>query len=141
MDIDLPDITIHVRDTGGAGTPVVLLHGWPDTGDLWRYQIPALVGAGYRAVAPDLRGFGDSGKPADTAAYSMRHLVGDVVGLLDALEIDRAHVVGHDWGAAVAWATATFAAERVRSLTALSVGHPASFRSAGFRQRQKSWYM
>src|SRR5262245_65252129 len=102
MDIDLRDITIHVRDTGagtgpgpgagsgagsrkGSGAPVVLLHGWPDTGDLWRHQIPALVGAGYRAIAPDLRGFGDSGKPAEVAAYSMRHLVGDVVGLLDAL--------------------------------------------------------
>src|ERR1051326_933169 len=142
MDIDLRDITIHVRDTGtGTGEPVVLLHGWPDTGDLWRHQIPALAAAGYRVIAPDMRGFGDSGKPAHTAAYSMQHLVGDVVGLLDALGIDRVHLVGHDWGAAVGWATAALAAGRVCSLTALSVGHPASFRSAGFRQRQKSWYM
>ena len=144
MDIDLRDITIHVRDTGpdtGSGVPVLLLHGWPDDGDLWRHQAPALVGAGYRAIAPDLRGFGGSGKPAGTAAYTMRHLVGDVVGLLDALGIRAAHLVGHDWGAAIAWATAMSAAERVSSLTALSVGHPASFRSAGFRQLEKSWYM
>ena len=142
MNIDLPGVTIHVRDTGaGTGVPVVLLHGWPDSGELWRHQVPALVDAGYRVIAPDLRGFGDSGKPAETAAYSMRHLVGDVVGLLDALDIDRAHLVGHDWGAAIAWAAVANAGGRFHSLTALSVGHPAAFRSAGFRQRQKSWYM
>jgi pimeloyl-ACP methyl ester carboxylesterase len=138
--IDLPDITIHVRDTG-TGTPVVLLHGWPDTGDLWRYQIPVLAAAGYRVIAPDLRGFGDSGKPTDPAAYRRERLVGDVVGLLDALDIPHAHLVGHDWGAAIAWMTAAVVGERVSSVTALSVGHPAAFRSAGRRQREKSWYM
>src|SRR5256885_3808083 len=140
MNIELQDITLHVRDTG-SGTPVVLLHGWPDTGELWRYQIPALAAAGYRVIAPDLRGFGDSGKPTDPAAYTPGSPVGDVVGLLDALAVPRAHLVGHDWGAAIAWMTAAVAGERASSVTALSVGHPAAFRSAGWRQREKSWYM
>jgi pimeloyl-ACP methyl ester carboxylesterase len=140
MNIDLEDITIHVCDTG-TGIPVVLLHGWPDTGELWRYQVPVLAGAGYRVIRPDLRGFGDSGKPADPAAYTAERLVGDVVGLLDALEVSHAHFVGHDWGAAIAWMTAAVVGERVSSVTALSVGHPAAIRSAGWRQREKSWYM
>jgi pimeloyl-ACP methyl ester carboxylesterase len=134
MDVDLGDITLHVRDQG-TGIPVVLLHGWPDTGDLWRHQVPALTAAGYRVIAPDLRGFGGSGKPASLAAYSAPSLVGDVTGLLDTLGVERAHLVGHDWGAAVAWWTAALVPDRVVSVTALSVGHPASFRSAGWRQR------
>jgi len=140
MNVDLGAITLHVRDQG-SGRPVVLLHGWPDTGDLWRHQVPALTAAGYRVIAPDLRGFGGSGKPADLAAYAPPVMVGDVTGLLDALGIQRAHLVGHDWGAAVAWWTAALMPGRVASMTALSVGHPASFRSAGWRQREKSWYM
>jgi pimeloyl-ACP methyl ester carboxylesterase len=140
MNIDLPDISVNVRDAG-AGTPVVLLHGWPDTGELWRHQVPVLAAAGYRVITPDLRGFGGSGKPTDPAAYTAARLVGDVIGVLDALDLPRAHLVGHDWGAAIAWMTATFAAQRVSSLTALSVGHPAAFRSAGWPQREKSWYM
>jgi len=140
MDISLGDITLHVRDTG-SGTPVVLLHGWPDTGDLWRHQVPALTASGYRVVAPDLRGFGRSSKPTDLAAYAPPVLVGDLLGVLDTLEIDRAHLVGHDWGAAIAWMAAALAPGRVASITALSVGHPEALRSAGLRQREKSWYM
>jgi pimeloyl-ACP methyl ester carboxylesterase len=141
LDIDLGEVTLHVEDTG-TGEPVLLLHGWPDSGaQLWRHQIPALAAAGYRAVAPDLRGFGRSGKPADVAAYTAAHVVADVVGLLDALRLPRAHIVGHDWGAAIGWMTAALAPARVASLTALSVGHPAALRTAGLRQREKSWYM
>jgi pimeloyl-ACP methyl ester carboxylesterase len=140
MDISLGDITLHVRDSG-SGTPVVLLHGWPDTGDLWRHQVPALTASGYRVIAPDLRGFGASSKPADLAAYAPSALVGDLLGVLDTLGIDRAHLVGHDWGAAIAWMAAALTPGRVASITALSVGHPAAFRSAGLRQREKSWYM
>jgi pimeloyl-ACP methyl ester carboxylesterase len=140
MIVELGDVRLAVDDTG-SGTPVVLLHGFPDGRDLWRHQLPALAAAGYRAIAPDLRGFGDSSKPTDLAAYSVERMVGDVVGLLDALGIERAHLVGHDWGAAIAWFTATFAADRVTSLTALSVGHPAAFRAVGLPQREKSWYM
>jgi pimeloyl-ACP methyl ester carboxylesterase len=140
MTVEIGDVTLHVRDTG-EGTPVVLLHGWPDTGELWARQSRTLVAAGYRTIVPDLRGFGGSSKPADVSAYAVPALVGDVVGILDRLGVDRAHVVGHDWGAAIAWMTAAFAPDRVASITALSVGHPSSFASAGWRQRQLSWYM
>jgi pimeloyl-ACP methyl ester carboxylesterase len=140
LNIELGTVTLHVRDSG-TGEPVVLLHGWPDTGELWTHQTAALTAAGYRAIAPDLRGFGASSKPADVAAYATPAHVGDVVGLLDALDIRRAHLVGHDWGAAIAWVSAAVAPERVASVTALSVGHPSSLRSAGWRQRQMSWYM
>ena len=140
MFIKLDDVTLKVRDSG-AGEPVVLLHGWPDTGDLWRRQTPALLAAGYRAIVPDLRGFGESSRPMEIDAYSALHMVGDVIGVLDDLAVDRAHLIGHDWGAAIAWLTAALAPDRVASLTALSVGHPAAFRDAGWRQREKSWYM
>ncbi len=140
LRIDVGGVTLHVRDSG-EGTPVVLLHGWPDTGDLWEHQSRTLTAAGYRTIVPDLRGFGASSKPADVAAYAVPAQVGDVVGVLDALGVDRAHIVGHDWGAGIAWITAALAPERVMSITALSVGHPSSFGTAGWRQRQLSWYM
>jgi pimeloyl-ACP methyl ester carboxylesterase len=140
LKIDIGDVTLHVRDTG-TGEPVVLLHGWPDTGDLWAHQSTALEASGYRVIAPDLRGFGASSKPTDIGAYAAPAQVGDVVGVLDALQIPRAHVVGHDWGAAIAWMTAAFAPARVTSVTALSVGHPSSFGASSLRQRQLSWYM
>jgi pimeloyl-ACP methyl ester carboxylesterase len=140
MTIQIGDVNLHVRDTG-EGAPVVLLHGWPDTGDLWDRQSHALADAGYRTIVPDLRGFGRSSKPADISAYATPAHVGDVVGILDSLGIDRAHLVGHDWGAGIAWVTAAFAPDRVTSVTALSVGHPSAFASAGWRQRQLSWYM
>jgi pimeloyl-ACP methyl ester carboxylesterase len=125
----------------GSGPPVLLLHGFPDCWRLWRHQLPALAEAGHRVIAPDLRGFGDTDKPGDVADYKMRTLVGDVVALLDALGVDRAAVVGHDWGAGLAWMVATFAAERVSRLAAVSVGHPVSFAAAGMAQKQRSWYM
>jgi len=140
MFIKRDDVTLKVRDSG-AGEPVVLLHGWPDSGDLWRRQTPALLAGGYRAIVPDLRGFGESSRPMQIDAYAAPHMVGDVIGVLDDLAVDRAHLIGHDWGAAIAWLTAALAPERVASLTALSVGHPAAFRDAGWSQREKSWYM
>ena len=140
MFIKLDDVTLKVRDSG-AGEPVVLLHGWPDSGDLWRCQTPALVAGGYRVIVPDLRGFGESSRPVEVDAYAAPQMVGDVIGVLDDLAVDRAHLIGHDWGAAIAWLTAALAPERVASLTALSVGHPAAFRDAGWDQREKSWYM
>src|SRR3954447_22900781 len=91
-------VELTVQDEGD-GEAVILLHGFPDTHRLWRNQIPALRDAGYRTIAPDLRGFGASDKPADVDAYRIHHSVADVVEILDALEIDSAHVVGHDWGA------------------------------------------
>jgi pimeloyl-ACP methyl ester carboxylesterase len=125
----------------GTGRPVILLHGFPDSGRVWRHQVPALVAAGFQVIVPDLRGYGKSDKPSDVASYAMPLLLADVIGVLDDLGVERAHVVGHDWGAAIAWAAATFYPQRVDHLAVLSVGHPSAFAAAGFAQREKSWYM
>ncbi len=142
MFLTLDDVDLHVRDGGPARveTPVLLLHGWPDTGDLWRQVTPRLAENGYRVIAPDLRGFGRSSRPAQVRAYSVRAHVGDVIGLLDALGIQRAHLVGHDWGGAIGWMAAALAPERVQTLTALSTGHPAALRAVGWRQWARSSY-
>jgi pimeloyl-ACP methyl ester carboxylesterase len=103
--------------------------------------VPGLTAAGFRTVAPDFRGFGASDRPEDVGAYGLAQILGDVLGVLDHLGLDRVHVVGHDWGAAVAWALAALVPDRVDHLVALSVGHPLAFRGAGFPQREKSWYM
>jgi pimeloyl-ACP methyl ester carboxylesterase len=132
-------VTIHYEVTG-EGTPVVLLHGFPDTGECWRHQVPALVSAGYQVIVPDLRGYGRSDKPEGADAYNIIFLVGDVVGILDHLGVERAHVVGHDWGAGLAWTLAMFSPERVERLCVLSVGSPTTFLRT-YAQREKSWYM
>jgi pimeloyl-ACP methyl ester carboxylesterase len=139
--IAVGDISLSVLDEG-EGEAVLLLHGFPDSAALWRHQIPALVGAGYRVIAPDLRGFGDSDKPADARAYRIALIVADMAALLDTLGVERVRVVGHDWGAAVAWAFTAFHGARVERLAALAVGHPSAF-AAEFtlRQRMRSWYM
>jgi pimeloyl-ACP methyl ester carboxylesterase len=125
----------------GTGKPVLLLHGFPDSSWCWRKQIPHLVNSGFQVIAPDLRGFGESDKPEETESYALPLIISDVVGLLDELKVDRAHVIGHDWGAGVAWTLAALNPQRVDHLIALSVGHPATFFKAGLAQRQKSWYM
>ena len=124
----------------GEGPPVVLLHGFPDSGRLWRHQVPALADAGFQVIVPDLRGYGRSDKPEAVEAYSLMHLAGDVMAILAELGIPKAHVVGHDWGAALAWALASLVPGQVDHLVTLSVGHPATFRRTP-RQREKSWYM
>jgi pimeloyl-ACP methyl ester carboxylesterase len=125
----------------GTGRPVLLLHGWPDSGRLWRQQITALTGAGFRTVVPDLRGFGQSDAPEGADAYALPYLAADVLAVLDHAGVERAHIVGHDWGAALAWGIAAFAPDRVDHLVAVSVGHPAQFFADGLAQREKSWYM
>src|SRR5262245_32468340 len=145
MRIGVDNIELEVQVEEQADRPeapaVLLLHGWPDSHRLWRHQVPALTTGGFRTIAPDLRGFGASDRPEDVAAYGLANILGDIVGVLDRLRIERAHVVGHDWGAAVAWALAALLPDRVDRLVALSVGHPAAFRAAGLAQREKSWYM
>jgi pimeloyl-ACP methyl ester carboxylesterase len=138
--IELDDVTLSVVDEG-EGPAVLLLHGFPDRAEMWRRQVDTLVAAGYRVVAPDLRGFGDSDRPQEPGAYRMRVLVGDLTGLLDALDVDAASVVGHDWGAGLAWAFAMRRPERTRRLVALSVGHAGTGPAAGVAQRRLSWYM
>jgi pimeloyl-ACP methyl ester carboxylesterase len=140
MRIDVNGTGIEVH-TEGEGRPVLLVHGWPDTHTLWRHQIPALAGAGFRVIAPDLRGFGGSDKPDGVDAYAIPFLVGDVLGVLDHFGVERAHVVGHDWGAAISWAIASLAPDRVDHLVAISVGHPTSFAGPGIEQTAKAWHM
>jgi pimeloyl-ACP methyl ester carboxylesterase len=138
--IEVDSLRLHVV-VEGEGPAVLLLHGFPDSSHLWRHQIPVLANAGLTVIAPDLRGFGESDMPEAVEAYRLEAVLGDVVGILDALAIERAHVVGHDWGAAVAWGMAALLPQRVDRLVALSVGHPAQFRAASIRQREMSWYM
>ncbi|MGH2458891.1 MAG: alpha/beta fold hydrolase, partial [Chloroflexota bacterium] len=137
--LQLNGIQHHVLDAG-QGMPVVLLHGFPDTSELWRRQIDALTGAGFRAIAPDLRGRGKTERPPNVADYALPLIVRDVVALLDALEIRRAHVVGHDWGAAVAWLVAALFPDRVDHLVALSVGCPGAAGRPTLEDLQKGWY-
>jgi len=118
----------------------VFLHGWPDTSTLWDEVSGDLVNEGYRAILPDLRGCGRSSKPTSTDQYAMHLLVSDVLAVIDAVGEQRVTLVGHDWGAALAWAVAAFVPERVERLVVLSVGHPTAFRSAGLQQQVRSWY-
>jgi pimeloyl-ACP methyl ester carboxylesterase len=129
-------------DATGEGPPVVLLHGFPDSGRVWRHQVRALVAAGMRVIVPDLRGYGRSDKPAGVEAYALPLLAGDVLAVMDDAGVEKAHVVGHDWGATIAWGLGALAADRVDHLAVLSVGHPATFLSAdGYEQHERSWYM
>ncbi|MHC1561475.1 alpha/beta fold hydrolase [Actinomycetospora sp. C-140] len=137
--VSLPDITLSVLDAG-SGPAVLLLHGFPDRATLWRAQIEALVAEGYRVIAPDLRGFGDSDKPDDVASYRLHHSVNDVLALLTERGVERAAVAAHDWGSALGWALA-LRSDRVTRYAALAVGHPEAFRAAGLEQRARSWYM
>jgi pimeloyl-ACP methyl ester carboxylesterase len=135
-------LQMHLAEAGPAsGRPVVLLHGFPDSWKLWRHQVAALADAGHRVFAPDLRGFGQTARPAAVQDYKLRALVADVTGLLDELGVERAAVVGHDWGAALAWRVAMFAPDRVERLVAVSVGHPLAGVAAGLPQRRLSWYV
>ncbi|MFB8282785.1 alpha/beta fold hydrolase [Nocardia colli] len=139
MRFETTGIELEVQ-VSGSGPNVLLVHGYPDTHGVWRHQVAALNAAGYRTIAPDLRGFGASEKPVELADYELDHYLADLVGLLDELGVQRAHVVGHDWGASLAQLLAGAYPDRVTSLTLLSVGHPASMVDAGLRQREMSWY-
>ena len=113
-------IRLHVAEAG-SGPLVVLCHGFPESWYSWRHQLPALAEAGFHAVAPDMRGYGQSGRPEAIDQYTLLHLVGDMVGLLDALGADKAVIAGHDWGAPVAWHAALLRPDRFRGVVGLSV--------------------
>ncbi|MFA5938933.1 MAG: alpha/beta hydrolase [Sinimarinibacterium sp.] len=119
---------------------VLLLHGFPDSAEMWRSQIEALHGQGFRAIAPDMRGYGESDIAARTADYAAKCVRADYVALLDHLGIERADVVGHDWGAVFAWMLAGYHPARVRRLVAISVGHPTAYARAGLGQKIAGWY-
>jgi pimeloyl-ACP methyl ester carboxylesterase len=132
-------ISLAVLDEG-EGQPVLLLHGFPDSSRVWRYQVPALVAAGMRVIAPDLRGFGESDKPQAVEEYAIARSVADMVALLDGLGIERTHVLGHDFGAALAWVFAAMVPARVERLAVMSVGNPNASRTRSIEQREKGWY-
>ncbi|MDH6129438.1 alpha/beta hydrolase [Kitasatospora sp. GP82] len=113
-------LRMHIAEAG-TGPLVLLLHGFPESWYSWRHQLTALAEAGYHVVAPDQRGYGRTGGPAEVEAYSMLHLVGDALGLIPALGEEQAVVVGHDWGAPVAWCSALLRPDLVRGVAGLSV--------------------
>jgi pimeloyl-ACP methyl ester carboxylesterase len=132
-------VELHVETTG-EGPPVLLVHGFPDSGRLWRNQVGPIVDAGFTAIVPDLRGMGRSERPEGVEAYRLTNVVADLVAVLDAHGAEKAHVIGHDWGAAVSWLLAAFLPDRVLSLTAMSVGHPNAGRPRTLEMRQRAWY-
>ena len=105
----------------GSGRPVILLHGFPELAFSWRFQLPALAAAGYRAIAPDLRGYGASSKPTGVHEYTIQKLLGDVTGLLDSLSLEKAIFIGHDWGSLLLWQMALLAPERMEGLIQLNI--------------------
>ena len=118
--IEANGIAVHLAEAG-SGPVVLLCHGFPESWYSWRHQLKALAQAGYRPVAPDMRGYGQTGQPQEIDQYTLFHLVGDMVGVLDALNAPQAVVVGHDWGAPVAWHCALFRPDRFRAVAGLSV--------------------
>ena len=125
----------------GEGPDVLLVHGFPDDHTVWRNQIPALVDAGYRVIALDTRGCGESEIKPREGDYAIDTLVADLVALLDALGIAKVRLVGHDWGALQAWCFAMAHPERVDRYIAMSVGHPAAYASSGVAQKLKGYYL
>jgi pimeloyl-ACP methyl ester carboxylesterase len=144
VELAVGDLVFEARADGPAdGELVLLLHGFPQTSLSWRNQLDALAAAGYRAVAPDQRGYSPGARPADVAEYRFERLVGDVLGFADALGVERFHLVGHDWGGAVAWQVAGRHPERLRTVTSVSTPHPGAFRRSiqDGEQRDKSSYI
>ncbi|UAL31277.1 alpha/beta fold hydrolase [Nocardioides rotundus] len=136
-------LTFDVRDEGPLdGTPVVLLHGFPQTSSSWRAVATLLHDAGCRTLTPDQRGYSPGARPSGRTPYALDRLIGDIAALVDRVGTP-VHLVGHDWGAMVAWGLAATHPERVRSLTAVSVTHPGAFlRSLGrLDQLRRSWYI
>jgi pimeloyl-ACP methyl ester carboxylesterase len=131
LEIAVGSFTFDALTAGPAGGELVLLlHGFPQSSHEWRAQVDALGAAGYRAVAPDQRGYSPRARPVGVEHYRAEHLVADVIGMADALGADRFHVVGHDWGASVGWHVAGRHPDRLLTLTPVSVPHPGAFSRA-----------
>lgn len=139
---DRQGLTFSVHDEGPPdGDVVVALHGFPQTAAMWSAISPALVDAGYRVVAPDQRGYSPGARPPGIRAYAQKELVADVAELIDQLGVSRVHLLGHDWGGAIAWAYAAAHPERLHTLSVLSTPHPGAYRSQLFgSQALRSWY-
>lgn len=135
--------TFDVTDAGPAnGEAMVLLHGFPESRDAWQEMIPLLVHAGYRVLAPNQRGYSRGARPPGRRDYTLDKLSGDVLALLDQAGVERAHIVGHDWGGGVAWDLAANHADRVLTMTSLATPHPSALlKAARGTQALKSTYM
>ena len=107
----------------GKGTPIIFVHGWPESFYSWRHQINTFSKLGYTVIAPDIRGYGDSEKPTNVFDYSMKKITADLIGILDYLGEKKAHIIGHDWGAPIAWYTSLLFPNRILSVSGLSVPH------------------
>jgi pimeloyl-ACP methyl ester carboxylesterase len=118
--VETNGIRMHIAEQG-TGPTILLCHGFPECWYSWRHQLAALAASGFHAVAPDQRGYGQTDAPAEIERYTLLHLVGDMIGLLDALEVERAVIAGHDWGALVAWLAAQLRPDPFRAVIALSV--------------------
>ena len=143
LHVEHDGVVLDVRDGGPRdGRAVVLLHGFPQDSRCWAEVSPRLHDAGLRTLAPDQRGYSPAASPQDVSAYRVSTLAADVLAVLDAAEVRSAHVVGHDWGGAVAWYLAAHHAQRVDSLTVLSTPHPGALASSMTRSLQplRSWY-
>jgi len=129
-------------DIVGVGTPILLLHGFPDSRKLWEEMIPLFVNSGYQVIAPDMRGFGDSPLLPNKEDYKVELVIGDLIQLLDDLGIQApVHLLSHDWGAVIAWCMAINHPDRVKSMVPVSVGHPMSYARAGLLQKWKGRYV
>lgn len=124
----------------GKGPALLLVHGFPDTQQVWRNQIPALVKAGFQVIVPDTRGCGESSMPVRTKDYKINALTDDLRCILDELKIELVGLVGHDWGAVIAWHFLMAHPERVNRFVALSVGHPLAYATDGLMQKIRGWY-
>jgi pimeloyl-ACP methyl ester carboxylesterase len=138
--IEVDGIRLNV-EVWGSGEPLLLLHGFPDSGRLWRRMIPELVAAGFYVIVPDQRGFGESSAPDDEGAYAIDHIAADAIAILDQLGIESAMLMGHDWGAVIGWKLAADHPERFSRFVAISVGHPNSYARGGWLQKLKGWYV
>ena len=142
--VEVNGLSFAIDEAGDGDSVALLLHGFPESRRCWRHQLPVLAECGWRAVAPDLRGYGQSSRPAEQSAYAIEHLVADAAGLFDALGARRRLLIGHDWGGAIAWAFAIRRARPLDGLVIVNAPHPLVFRRVlrtGWRQRLRSWYM
>ena len=138
--IPVGDIQLNVR-SAGTGPTVLLLHGFPDSGEMWNEVTQLLAATGYRVLAPDLRGFGESDAPLGRRHYTLDRVVADLIAILDRLSPgEPVRVAGHDWGAVVAWCLSLAHPERVLSNVVISVGHPREYAVAGLEQKRKGLY-
>ena len=141
--VTINGLLMHVALAGedNPGPWVLMIHGFPDDHSVWRHQIPALVNQGFRVIAPDMRGCGDSEIPAQLSQFRLDALVDDLLKLMDQLAIPSVRLVGHDWGAIISWHFAIKHPSRVERYAALSVGHPNCYMHCGLQQKLKGWYI